>query len=101
MLSQHVTQILDLPSYSKNVLFILLRLCYLTSEDHPMDHGMAIHTWNCWLLFVVYSYSFVESMFCDRTPSNPQLMSQFMTDCPLFLASVQVSFSPAFILNKW
>jgi len=58
-----------------------------------MVHGMATHIWNFWLLFVVYTYSFVELMFCDRTTSNPQLMSEFMKDCPLFFASIQVSFS--------
>ena len=52
---------------------------------------MATRIFN-YLLFVVYTYSFVKIMFCDRTPSNAQLMSEFMKDCPSLFVSIQVSF---------
>ena len=56
-----------------------------------MAHGMATRISN-YLLFVVYTYLFGKIMFCDRTPSNPDIISEFMNDCPLFFVSIQVSF---------
>ena len=45
-------------------------------------------------LFVCSLHLFICQVYiCDSKPSSPELMSEFMKDCPLFVASVQVSFS--------
>lgn len=95
-ISHHVTQILDLPSYIKYVFLegFANSLQKTTSWITVRQHIFGVSQ----LLFLVYTYSLVKFIFCDRTPSNPQLMSEFMKDCPLFFASVQVSFSQ-FVLN--